>query len=64
MQDCKGFIGFTYKSPSQDTTEFEEFISDFEDILNTIASSNSLFTAILGDFNARLSSGWKNAKLK
>ena len=36
-QNCKGYIGVIYKSPSQNTTEFEEFLPNFEDILNTTA---------------------------
>ena len=35
-------------------------MSNFEDILNTTVSSSSLFTIILGDFNARSSFWWKN----
>ena len=62
IQNCKGYIGVIYRSPSQSTAEFEEFLSNFEDILNTTASSSSLFTIILGDFNARSSSWWKNDK--
>ena len=62
-QNCKGYIGVIYRSPRQNTTEFEEFLSDFEDILNTIAPSSSLVTLILGDFNARSSFWWKNDKI-
>ena len=62
IQNCKGYIGVIYRSPSQNTTEFEEFLSNFEDILNTTASSSSLFTIILGDFNAGSSFSWKNDK--
>ena len=53
VQNCKGYIGVIYRSPSQSTAEFEEFLSNFEDILNTTASSSSLFTIILGDFNGK-----------
>ena len=61
IQNCKGYIGVIYRSPNQSTAEFEEFLSNFEDILNTTVSSSSLFTIILGDFNAR--SSWsKNGK--
>ena len=37
-------------------------MSNFEEILNTTASPSSLFTIILGDFNARPFSWWKNYK--
>ena len=50
VQNCKGYIGVIYRSPSQSTAEFEEFLSKFEGILNTIASSSSLFIIILGIF--------------
>ena len=62
VQNCKVYIGVIYRSPNQSTAEFEDFLSNFEDILNTTASSSSLFTIILGDFNARSSSWWKNDK--
>ena len=53
MQNCKGYIGVIYRSPSQNTAKFEEFLLNFEDILNTTTSSSSLFTIILGDFNSK-----------
>ena len=62
LQNCKGYIGAIYRSPSQSMAEFEEFLSNFEGILNTTASSSSLFTIILWDFNAWSSSWWKNDK--
>ena len=62
LQNCKGDIRVIYKSPSQNTAEFEEFLSKVEDILNTTASSSSLFPIIPGDFNARSSFWWKNDK--
>ena len=62
LQNCKGYIAVIYKSPSQNTAEFEEFLSNVEDILNTTASSSSLFPIIPGDFNARSSFWWKNDK--
>ena len=62
IQNCKGYIGVIYKSPSQNTAEFEGILSIFEDILNATAPSSCLFTIILGDFNARSSFWWKNDK--
>ena len=38
---------------------FENFLSDFDELLSKTASTNSLFTIILGDFNARSSFWWK-----
>ena len=62
IQSRKRYIGVIYRSPSQSTAKFEEFLSNLGDILNTTVSSSSLFTIILGDFNARSSSWWKNDK--
>ena len=62
MQNCKGYIGVVYRSPSQDNIEFESFLSDFDELLSKTASSNSLFTIILGDFNATSSTWWKEDK--
>ena len=62
LQKFKGYIGVVYRSPSQDNIEFESFLSDFDELLSKTASSNSLFTIILGDFNARSSTWWKEDK--
>ena len=62
LQNCKGYISVIYRPPSQNTAKFEEFLSNFEVILNTTALSSSLFTIILRDFNARSSFWWKNDK--
>ena len=59
VQNCKGYISVVYRSPSQNNIEFKNFLSDFEELLSKTVSSNSLFTLILGDFNARSSSWWK-----
>ena len=61
---CKGYIGVVYRSPSQDSTEFENFLSDFDELLSKTASTNSLFTITLGNFSARSSSWWKEDKTK
>ena len=42
-----------YRSPSQSSTEFESFLSGFEDMLSSVLFSKSRFTVVLGDFNAR-----------
>ena len=62
LQKFKGYIGVVYRSPSQDNIEFESFLSDFDELLSKTASSNSLFTIILDDFNARSSTWWKEDK--
>ena len=62
IQNSKGYIGVIYKSPSQNVIEFENFLSNFEKLLNYTTSSNGLFTIILGDFNARSSVWWTKDK--
>ena len=62
LQNCKGYIGVVYRSSSQDSTEFENFLYHFDELLSKTASTNSLFTIILGDFNARSLSCWKEDK--
>ena len=49
LRNCKGYIGVVYRSPSQDNAEFENFLSDFDELLSKTVSSSSLFTIILGD---------------
>ena len=62
MQNCKGYIGIVYRSPSKDNIEFETFLPALDELLSKTASSNSLFTIILGDFNATSSTWWKEDK--
>ena len=51
-----------FRSPSQNNAEFEEFLSNFEDIFNPTSSSSSLFAIIREECNARFSLWWKNDK--
>ena len=53
----KGFIISLYRSPSQSTDEFDDFLSNLDQTLNDISSLNPSFMMILGDFNAK-SSSW------
>ena len=62
IQNCKGDIGVVNRSPSQDSFEFENFLSNFEKVLSDTPSCNSLFTIILGDFNVRSSVWWTKDK--
>ena len=55
IQNSKGYVGVVYRSPSQDSFEFENFLSNFEKVLSDTTLCNSLFTIILGDFSARSS---------
>ena len=62
MQNIKGNIGVICRSPSQNTIDFDEFLLNFEGISNTAASSDSLFTTIVGDFSSRSNFRWKKNK--
>ena len=55
IQNSKGYVGVVSRSLSQDSFEFEKFLSNFEKILSHTTLCNSLITIILGDFNARSS---------
>ena len=63
LQNCKGYIDVIYRSPSQHSTGFENFLSDYDELFSNTAWINSLFTMIIGDFNARPSSWWKEDKI-
>ena len=51
-----------HRTPSQNIFEFEHFLSNFEKVLSDTTFCNSLFTIILGDFNARSSVWWTRDK--
>ena len=46
-----------YRCPSQTKDEFENFLKNFELILDKIQENNSFMTVVLGDFNAK-SNNW------
>ena len=56
----KGCITVLYRSPSLSSSEIDNFLSDFENILNVISSFKPDFPIILGDFNPRSRSRWQN----
>ena len=49
----KCIIGTVYRSPGQNSDEFESFLSDFECLLQDISNHNLYLTLIVGDYNAR-----------
>ena len=55
----KGYIAVLYRSPSQNSLEFDNFILDFEKMLSDINSCNPHFSIILGDFNVRSNNWWQ-----
>ena len=57
LQNQKGHVVVTYRSPSQSITKFE-FLYNSDKPLNHIKQFRPSFTIILGDFNARSKSWW------
>ena len=55
----KGYVTVLYRSPSQNSLEFDNFILKFEMMLSDINSSNPHFSIILSDFNARSNNWWQ-----
>ena len=53
IQNTKGYVVVIYRSPSLSSNEFEEFLVNFDKLLNQVNMLKSSFTVILGDFNAR-----------
>ena len=53
-----GFIIVSYRSPSQTTTQFDDFLSNFKKLFDDVQILQPAFTVILGDFNARSKSWW------
>ena len=58
------FIVTLYRSPSQSTDEFDEFLRGLEDVIDYINQSNPYFTLLTGDFNARCNRWWENDRNK
>ena len=55
----KCIIGTVYRSPSQNSDEFESFLSNFEVLLQDISNRNPSLTLLLGDYNAR-NTNWQH----
>ena len=53
-----------YRSPNQNSNEFDNFLKNIETRLNQTCSNNPLLTVIFGDFNARSSVLWIGDKTK
>ena len=58
LNNKKSYIAVLYRSPSQNSLEFDNFILSFEKLLCEINSFKPDFSIILGDFNARSNSWW------
>ena len=59
INNKKSYVAVLYRSPSQNSLEFDNFILKFEMMLSDINSSNPHFSIILGDFNERSSNWWQ-----
>ena len=60
IQNTTGYVAVIYRSTSQSSNEFEEFLVNFNKLLNQVNMLKSSFTVILGDFNARSQSWWSD----
>ena len=58
FQHQKGYVVVACRSPSQSIAEFDEFLSNFDKLLNHIKQFRPSFTIILGNFNARSKLWW------
>ena len=50
----------TYRSPNQNNNEFNEFLTNFERLLNNVKQLKSSFLVILGGFNAQAKSWYSD----
>ena len=51
LHSQKGYVIVIYRSPSQSTVEFDEFLSNSENLLYFVKGLKLSFTIILDDFN-------------
>ena len=56
----KIFVSVVYRSPSQTNTEFNQFLLNFEKMLQAINQRKPYLTVVTGDFSARSSSWWSD----
>ena len=56
----KIFFAVLYRSPSQTSTEFEDFTNNFELMLSKMSAENPDSVIITGDVNCRSSQWWEN----
>ena len=47
VQNKRGYIAVMYRSPSQSNNEFDNFLKNFDNLLNKVAKSSPIFTVIL-----------------
>ena len=54
----KCITGTVYKSPSQNSDEFESFLLNVELLLQDISNRNPYLTLLLSDYNAKITNWW------
>ena len=59
INNKKGYVAVLYRSPSQNSLEFDNFILKFEKMISDINSANPHFSIILGHFNTRSNNWWQ-----
>ena len=59
-QNKKTIISSLYRCPSQNSKEFESFLTNFEHLLSDINARKPSVSVTLGDFNARSTSRWSS----
>ena len=57
IDNIRGSIALIYRSLSQNSSEFQHFLSGFEQLLINIEGFKPNLTVLLGDYNAGLA--WK-----
>ena len=57
IQNQTDYLVVTYRSPNQNSNEFNELLTNFERLLNHVKLLKSPFLVVLGNFNAR-SKSW------
>ena len=60
VDNKKGYIAVLYRSPSQTSPAFNDFLVNFEKLIQDINDLKPDFSIILGDFNARSKSWCKS----
>ena len=58
IQNTTGYIAVIYRSTSQSSNKFKEFLVNFDKLLKQVNMLKSSFTIIIGDFDGRSRSWW------
>ena len=59
INNRRGYVVSTYRSPSQISDDFNSFTTNLENLVVNISSSNPHFTLMIRDFNAK-SGNWSS----